>query len=49
MFTNFTGVIFGLAISAGASSPDAANAIGLPLLIINILFGGFYIKITSKL
>ncbi len=48
MFTNFVGITLGLAISASAPSPESATAFGLPLLIISILFGGFYIKITSE-
>ena len=47
MYTVVTGVAIGLAVGAGAGSVDAALAIGMPLLITSILFGGYYITISS--
>eukprot|EP01035_Chromulina_nebulosa_P027369 gene27369-35996_t len=37
----------GLAISAFAPTVDVANAIGPPMVIVGILFGGFYISVDS--
>ena len=47
MYTVVTGVAIGLAVSAGTGSVDAALGIGMPLLITSILFGGYYITISS--
>lgn len=47
MFVNSVGVVLGLAISSFAPNIDAANAIGPVFVIIGVLFGGFYIKISS--
>lgn len=40
-------IALGLVVSAIAPSIDAANALSAPFMIIGILFGGFYIKISS--
>lgn len=47
MFVNSVGVALGLAISSFAPNVDAANAVGPVFIIIAILFGGFYIKVSS--
>ena len=47
LFTNFVAILLGLFISAGTSSALAAQAIGTPLIIINLLFGGYYIRVDS--
>jgi ABC-type multidrug transport system ATPase subunit len=47
LFANATGLALGLAISAFAPSVEAASAVGPVFIIIGILFGGFYIKISS--
>jgi hypothetical protein len=44
---NFTAVIYGMAVSAIAPNVEAASAIATPLLIIGILFGGFYISVGN--
>lgn len=40
-------IALGMCVSALAPNVDAANALSAPFLIIGILFGGFYIKISS--
>jgi ABC-type multidrug transport system ATPase subunit len=40
-------IALGLVVSALAPNVDAANALSAPFMIIGILFGGFYIKISS--
>jgi len=47
IFLGFAAVSLGLGVSAFTKSIEAANALGTPLLIIGILFGGFYIDIGS--
>jgi ABC-type multidrug transport system ATPase subunit/ABC-type multidrug transport system permease subunit len=47
LFANFTVTLLGLSISSFAPNAAAADAMGPPFLIIGILFGGFYIKISS--
>jgi hypothetical protein len=47
MFTNSVGVALGLAISSFAPSIEVANAIGPVFIIVGILFGGFYIQVSS--
>ena len=47
MMVNFVACSLGLAISAFAPTTDAANALGPPLVIVGIIFGGFYISIDS--
>lgn len=39
--------MMGLAISAVATDVDHASAVGIPIMILSILFGGFYISIDS--
>ena len=40
-------ISLGLFISSFAPNVDAANAMGVPFLIIGIIFGGFYIDVKS--
>ena len=40
-------ISLGLVISAIAPNSDAASALSAPFLIIGILFGGFYIRVSS--
>lgn len=47
MFINSVGTALGLAISAFAPNVEFANAIGPVFVIVGILFGGFYIKVSS--
>ena len=47
MLTTLVAISLGLAVSAFAPSVEAASAIGPPLMVIGILFGGFYIDIAS--
>eukprot|EP01038_Epipyxis_sp_PR26KG_P006015 gene6015-8285_t len=47
MLHNLIAVSLGLAVSAAAPSADAAAGVGTPLLIIGILFGGFYISVSA--
>lgn len=47
MLESLVAVSLGLAVSAVAPSVEAASAMGTPLVIIGILFGGFYISIDS--
>ena len=47
MLVTLVAVSLGLAVSAAVPTVEAANAIGPPLMVIGILFGGFYIDINS--
>lgn len=47
MLCNCASITLGLAVSAASSDVDAASAVGIPLLILGILFGGFYISIDA--
>lgn len=47
LLSNATALALGLAISSFAPSVEAAGALGPVFLIVGILFGGFYIKISS--
>jgi ABC-type multidrug transport system permease subunit len=47
MMVSFVAIALGLAISALAPSVEAASAFGTPLVIVGILFGGFYISVNS--
>ena len=47
MLCNATSIMMGLAISAVSNDVDHASAIGIPIMILSILFGGFYISIDS--
>lgn len=44
---NFTATIYGMAASAISPNSETANAIATPVLIIGILFGGFYISVGN--
>lgn len=48
MLTNLTAMSMGLVVSAMMPTVEGANAVVLPMMIIAILFGGFYIDIHSK-
>lgn len=47
MLVNVTSAMLGFAVSAASPSSDFANEIGTPMMIILILFGGFYVSIKS--
>ena len=47
MLVTITAIALGLAVSAAVPTVEAANAVGPPLMVIGILFGGFYIDIDS--
>jgi hypothetical protein len=47
MLESLTAVSLGLAVSAIAPNADAASFLGPPMVIIALLFGGFYINISS--
>jgi ABC-type multidrug transport system permease subunit len=47
MLEALTGVSLGLAISAFAPNFEAANALGPPLVVIALVFGGFYINLDT--
>jgi hypothetical protein len=47
MLSSCTIIALGLCISAMAPSVEAANAMTAPFLIVGILFGGFYIRVSS--
>lgn len=47
MLCNSASLMMGLAISAVATDVDHASAVGIPIMILSILFGGFYISIDS--
>jgi ATP-binding cassette subfamily G (WHITE) protein 2 len=47
MLETCVAVALGLAVSAAVPTVEAANAVGPPLMVIGILFGGFYIDINS--
>ena len=46
-FTIVSGLGFGMFISACSSSSEMANAIGIPCVVIFLLFAGFYIIVDS--
>ncbi len=41
------GISLGLAVSAFAPNVESASALGIPLNIVGILFGGFYINVDA--
>lgn len=47
MLCNCASITLGLAVSAVSADVDHASAVGIPVLILSILFGGFYISIDS--
>jgi hypothetical protein len=47
MLTNCASIMLGLCVSAVTSDVDYASAVGVPLVILSILFGGFYISVDS--
>jgi hypothetical protein len=47
MLCNFTSVVLGMAVSAVAPDGEAASALGVPILILCVLFGGFYVSINA--
>lgn len=47
MLEALTGIALGLAVSAFAPSIDAANALGPPLVVVALIFGGFLINLDS--
>jgi len=47
MLEALTAVSLGLAVSAIAPNADAASFLGPPMVIIALLFGGFYINVSS--
>jgi ATP-binding cassette subfamily G (WHITE) protein 2 len=47
MLVTITAIALGLAVSAAVPTVEAANAVGPPMMVIGILFGGFYIDINS--
>eukprot|EP01041_Mallomonas_annulata_P001000 gene1000-1966_t len=47
MLEALTAISLGMAISALVPSVEAANAMGPPVLIINVLFGGYYINLST--
>lgn len=44
LFTVVTAITLGLAVSAASPTPDFANAVGIPIMIITLIFGGWYSK-----
>ena len=44
---NLVGISLGLAVSSLVSDVETASALGVPLNIIGILFGGFYITVDA--
>ena len=40
-------VCLGLAISSAAPNVEAASAMGIPIIILSLIFGGYYINIDS--
>jgi len=42
-----TSISLGLAVSAAAPSTEAASAIGVPFIIVPLIFAGFYINLNS--
>ena len=47
MQTSITAIAMGLAVSAGSATVESAGAVGPPLMIVCLLFGGFYINVDS--
>jgi len=47
MFQVVTAISLGLAISAFCPTPEAAMTLGVPMVIIPLIFGGFYINIKT--
>ena len=47
MTISFSAISLGLAVSALVPTVDAANALAPILLVIGILFGGFYISVKD--
>lgn len=47
MLCNAASIVLGLAVSAVSEDVDHASAMGVPVMILSILFGGFYISIDS--
>lgn len=47
LLVNMAGVSLGLAVGSYCSSVETATALGIPLNIVGILFGGFYININA--
>lgn len=47
MLTNFASIMLGLSVSAVTADVDQATAVGVPLVILSILFGGFYISVDA--
>ncbi len=47
MLLGVTAVSLGLAVSALVPNVEAANALGPPMVIIALIFGGFYINLSS--
>lgn len=46
-FHNITAVTIGLCIGAIAPTVEGASALGTPVIIIMVLFGGFYINVDA--
>jgi hypothetical protein len=44
---NIIGISLGLAVSSASSSVETAGALGVPVNILGILFGGFYINVNA--
>ena len=49
MLTTLAAITLGLSVSAVAPNVDAANAMGPPLMIVFLLFGGFYMYVNARL
>lgn len=47
MLISFSAISLGLCVSAAAPNVETANAVGPIILVIGILFGGFYISVGS--
>jgi hypothetical protein len=39
-----TAISLGLAVGAASPTPGVASAVGIPIVIVNLIFGGFYSK-----
>lgn len=46
-YHNITAITAGLFIGSLSPSPEAASAIGTPIIIIMVIFGGFYINVNA--
>lgn len=46
-YHNLTAITVGLFIGSLAPSAEAASAIGTPIIIIMVIFGGFYINVNA--